>query len=194
MLQKAIRTAINESKKNDEGFFLNYQYDFSNVKEVLFSNPNLIDSQDEEGNTLLHHLVDPKAVVKGLSLKEVLQFNPNPYIKNSDGLTPRVMLLSDETNEDKKNTHDLLEAYEQSYISTETGKIFQGIILLMSKMNEQEESEFSSISQQENMAVSILNLLGEGNKKIAYLRAQNRVGNSFLSVVKRKNLMVKTLS
>lgn len=193
MLQKEIRMAINDSKKNDEGLFLNYQYDFSKVKEVLFENPTLIDSQDEEGNTLLHHLIDPKVVVKGLSLKEVLQFNPNPFIKNSEGFTPRVMLLSDESNVDKQNSKDVLEAYEQSYISSETGKIFQGIVLLMTKGKE-DQTASSFVSYQEDLTVSILNLLGEGNKKLAYFRAQTRVGTHHSSIIKRQNLLVKTLT
>lgn len=194
MLQKEIRTAINEAKMRDEGIFLNYQYDFSNVKEILMQHPELIDSQDEEGNTLLHHLVDPKAMVNGLNLKEVLQYNPNPYVKNKEGLTPRLVLLSDETCFDKNYEQDVLSAYEQSYMSTQTAEIFKGIVLLMSKIEEGEKSDEQYVSYQENMTLSILNLLGAGNKKLAYMQEQNKAGNNRLSVVKRKMLLENTLS
>ena len=194
MLQKEIRTAINEAKMKDEGIFLNYQYDFSSVKEVLMQHPELIDSQDEEGNTLLHHLVDPKAVVNGLNLKEVLQYNPIPYVKNKEGLTPRLVLLSDEACFDKNYEQDVLSAYEQSYMSTQTAEIFKGIVLLMNKIEEGEKSDDQYVSYQENMTLSILNLFGAGNQKLAYMQEQNKAGNNRLSVIKRKILLEKTLS
>ncbi len=194
MLQKEIRTAINEAKMKDEGIFLNYQYDFSSVKEVLMQYPELIDSQDEEGNTLLHHLVDPKAVVNGLNLKEVLQYNPNPYVKNKEGLTPRLVLLSDEACFDKNYEQDILSAYEQSYMSTQTAEIFKGIVLLMGKIEEGEKSDDQYVSYQENMTLSILNLFGAGNQKLAYMQEQNKASNNRLSVIKRKILLEKTLS
>lgn len=194
MLQKAIRTAINEAKMNDEGFFLNYQYDFSNVKRVIEAHPELIDSQDEEGNTLLHHLMDPKAVVHGLNLKEVLQYNPNPYVKNKEGLTPRLLLLSDETCLDKNYEQEVLSAYEQSYMSTQTAEIFKGIVLLIGKMEDKEKQDDQYISYQENMAVSILNLLGAGNQKLAYMQEQYKAENNRLSLMKRKKLLEKALS
>ncbi len=194
MLQKEIRTAINVGKMNDEGIFLHYRYDFSKVKEVLKSRPDLIDSQDEEGNTLLHHLVNPSVIIQGLSLKEILQYNPNPYIKNKDGLTPRLFLLADESFADKESVQNILAAHEQSYISTETGKIFQGIVLLMTKMNDPKTEGDTLLSYQENMTVSVLNLLGEGDKKLSYIREQNRVENHCFSVLKRKHLIENTLS
>ena len=156
--------------------------------------PELIDSQDEEGNTLLHHLVDPKAVVNGLNLKEVLQYNPNPYVKNKEGLTPRLVLLSDEACFDKNYEQDVLSAYEQSYMSTQTAEIFKGIVLLMNKIEEGEKSDDQYVSYQENMTLSILNLFGAGNQKLAYMQEQNKAGNNRLSVIKRKILLEKTLS
>lgn len=193
MLQKTIREAINESKMNDDGVYLDYQYDFSKVKDVLLANPDLIDSQDEDGNTLLHHFANPKVAVKGFSLRELLQYNPNPYVKNNDGLTPRLLLISDEICGDKEYIKDVLEAHEQSYISTETGKLFQGIVLMMTKMKSDETGDNLMVDHQENLAVSILNLLGEGNKKISYMRAQKNAKCRELSTMKRKSLIENTL-
>ena len=189
MLQKAIRTAINEAKMQEEGFYLNYQYDFSIVKSILVEHPELVDSQDEDGNTLLHHLADPRVVVKGLGLKEVLQHNPNPYVKNKYGLTPRLVLLAEENCVDKNYEQELLSAYEQSYISTETGKIFQGLVLLMTQFGDDKY-----IPYQEDMAVSVMNLLGVGNQKLNYMREQHKAENKCLSAIRRKKLIENTLS
>lgn len=99
---------------------------FEDILEDLKKDPTLVDAQDKYGNTLLHYIAKfptrikirtesiyykGQHVITDFDLKTILPFNPNPFIKNNNGFTPRM---------DAEETPNLqlarqLSAYESSY-------------------------------------------------------------------------------
>lgn len=87
----------------------NTYFSFKNVKNTLQKNPQLINSVDKNGNTLLHILIAHNKDIQGLTFNDIITYHPNPFIKNKEGLTPHMML----TSADVLNVQ--LSAYESSY-------------------------------------------------------------------------------
>ncbi len=86
-------------------------YDFSYIKMMLEDNPLLIDSQNEEGNTLLHiflKLQDKE--ITGLTLDDILKHKPNPALLNNCYLMP-INLVLKETSDYRK-----LSTYQNNFI------------------------------------------------------------------------------
>lgn len=84
-------------RKKDDNYFKNIPENVS------------INAQDEWGDTLLHKLVKTDYVPYALPC--ILKRDPNPFIKNNDAMTPRMLALW------RGNTSQaaFLAAYEASY-------------------------------------------------------------------------------
>ncbi len=99
---------------------------FEDILADLKKDPTLVDAQDKYGNTLLHYIAKfptrikirtesiyykGQHVITDFDLKTILPFNPNPFIKNNNGFTPRM--------DAEENPHlqlaRQLSAYESSY-------------------------------------------------------------------------------
>ncbi len=70
-----------------------------------------INAQDEYGNTRLHLIVKNKRFLTQAEIENILRQHPNPFIKNNNGMTPRLLaeLLGYTSHA------STLAAYESSY-------------------------------------------------------------------------------
>lgn len=68
-----------------------------------------INAQDQCGDTLLHKLA--KTAFVPVFLSNILKRNPNPFIENKDGMTPRMLAVWASNSEQAS----FLAAYEASY-------------------------------------------------------------------------------
>ena len=98
---------------------------FEEILADLKKDPTLIDAQDKYGNTLLHYIAKfptrikirkksmyhKNEIITDFDLKTILPFNPNPFIKNNNGFTPR---MEAEENQNSQFARQL-SAYESSY-------------------------------------------------------------------------------
>ena len=98
---------------------------FEEILEDLKKDPTLIDAQDKYGNTLLHYIAKfptrikirtesiyhKNKIITDFDLKAILPFNPNPFVKNNNGFTPR---MEAEENPNSQLARQLA-AYESSY-------------------------------------------------------------------------------
>ena len=99
---------------------------FEEILADLKNDPTLIDAQDKYGNTLLHYIAkfptrikirkkstyyETQHVITDFDLKAILPFNPNPFVKNNNGFTPR--MEAEETPNSQLARQ--LSAYESSY-------------------------------------------------------------------------------
>ena len=99
---------------------------FEDILEDLKKDPTLVDAQDKYGNTLLHYIAkfptrikirkkstyyETQHVITDFDLKAILPFNPNPFVKNNNGFTPR---METEENPNSQLARQL-SAYESSY-------------------------------------------------------------------------------
>ncbi len=99
---------------------------FEEILAELKKDPTLIDAQDKYGNTLLHYIAkfptrikirkkstyyENQHVITDFDLKAILPFNPNPFVKNNNGFTPR---MEAEENPNSQLARQL-SAYESSY-------------------------------------------------------------------------------
>ncbi len=104
------------------------EYDFSDVTKALQENPHLIDSQEENGNTVLHILAKHQGdSIKGLSLNELFKMGANPFIQNKEGLTPRGLI----SLQSFPNEYGKLAAYESAFQAAKMGfalKLLKDII------------------------------------------------------------------
>jgi len=98
---------------------------FEDILADLKKDPTLIDAQDKYGNTLLHYMAKfptrikirtksmyhKNEIITDFDLKAILPFNPNPFVKNNNGFTPR---MEAEENPNCQLARQL-SAYESSY-------------------------------------------------------------------------------
>ena len=99
---------------------------FEDILADLKKDPTLVDAQDKYGNTLLHYIAKfptrikirtesiyykGQHILSDFDLKTILPFNPNPFIKNNNGFTPR---MDAEENPNLQLARQL-SAYESSY-------------------------------------------------------------------------------
>ena len=99
---------------------------FEDILADLKKDPTLVDAQDKYGNTLLHYIAkfptrikirkkstyyETQHVITDFDLKAILPFNPNPFVKNNNGFTPR---MEAEENPNSQFARQLA-AYESSY-------------------------------------------------------------------------------
>ena len=98
---------------------------FEEILADLKKDPTLVDAQDKYGNTLLHYIAKfptrikirkksmyhKNEIITDFDLKTILPFNPNPFIKNNNGFTPR---MDAEENQNSQLARQLA-AYESSY-------------------------------------------------------------------------------
>lgn len=99
---------------------------FEEILADLKKDPTLVDAQDKYGNTLLHYIAkfptrikirkkstyyETQHVITDFDLKTILPFNPNPFVKNNNGFTPR--MEAEETPNSQFARQ--LAAYESSY-------------------------------------------------------------------------------
>ena len=99
---------------------------FEEILADLKKDPTLVDAQDKDGNTLLHYIAkfptrikirkkstyyETQHVITDFDLKAILPFNPNPFVKNNNGFTPR--MEAEETPNSQLARQ--LAAYESSY-------------------------------------------------------------------------------
>ena len=98
---------------------------FEEILADLKKDPTLIDAQDKYGNTLLHYIAKfptrikirkksmyyKNEIITDFDLKAILPFNPNPFVKNNNGFTPR---MEAEENPNSQLARQL-SAYEASY-------------------------------------------------------------------------------
>ena len=99
---------------------------FEEILADLKKDPTLVDAQDKYGNTLLHYIAkfptrikirkksthyENQHVITDFDLKAILPFNPNPFVKNNNGFTPR---MEAEENPNSQLARQL-SAYESSY-------------------------------------------------------------------------------
>ncbi|MBQ8251154.1 MAG: hypothetical protein IJY92_04495 [Alphaproteobacteria bacterium] len=99
---------------------------FEEILAELKKDPTLVDAQDKYGNTLLHYIAkfptrikirkkstyyENQHIITDFDLKAILPFNPNPFVKNNNGFTPR---MEAEENPNSQLARQL-SAYESSY-------------------------------------------------------------------------------
>ncbi len=121
ILHQEIQKAIRNSRYNIA--FDDSEYDFSTIRSTLQSNPRLVNSTDNEGNTLLHILcrtISDNNLVHGLHIENVLVFKPNPLIKNKGGYLPIDYL------KEKSKPFETLKNYHKHYnqITCFTSQLF----------------------------------------------------------------------
>lgn len=143
ILQQEIQKALEENPHSDIP-----TADFSKVAKLLKMHSELVNSQDGDGDTLLHLLILP-IQIKGLQLKDVLAYNPNPFIKNNDGFTPRMCAIQYKHHEITKIAYfhpaqtkyyaDMLSAYESTYQAKETAKTLSALFTISSLQKYQSE-------------------------------------------------------
>lgn len=143
ILQQEIQKALAENSRSDIP-----TADFSKVAELLKTHPELVNSQDGNGNTLLHLLILP-IKIEGLQLQDVLAYNPNPFIKNNNGFTPRMCAIQYKHHEVTNIAHlhpaqteyydDMLSAYESTYQAKETAKTLSALFTISSLQKYQSE-------------------------------------------------------
>ena len=144
ILQQEIQNALAENSHS-----LIPTADFSKVAELLKTHPELVNSQDENGNTLLHLLILP-IKIEGLQLNDVLTYNPNPFIKNNNGFTPRMCAIQYKHHKVTHFAHfrpaqaeyytDMLSAYESTYQAKETAKTLSALFTISSLQKYQSEA------------------------------------------------------
>ena len=86
VLQQEIKKAFSNYRYHPG--FDDCEYYLSGVKAQLQNHPELINSTDENGDTLLHKMAlytDENCLI-GLRMEEVLAYHPNPFLKNKKGL------------------------------------------------------------------------------------------------------------
>ena len=96
-----------------------WHIDFTKVADAIEKNPKLIDSQDMNGNTILHvlaKLLDKNCY--GLSFNDLFKMGANPFVTNKEGLTPRGLV----SMRSFPDVHGQLSAYESSYQAMQLGK------------------------------------------------------------------------
>lgn len=103
-------------KKEEEKMFEAVQKKDNDYFKQLPENVN-INTQDVRGDTLLHKLVKTGFVPSALPC--ILKRNPNPFIENNDGMTPRMLAVW----RGATSQAAFLAAYEASY--TEKQRRFQ---------------------------------------------------------------------
>jgi hypothetical protein len=99
---------------------------FEDILADLKKDPTLVDAQDKYGNTLLHYIAKfptrikirtksiyyiGEYILSDFDLKTIMPFNPNPFVKNNNGFTPR---MEAEENPNSQFARQLA-AYESSY-------------------------------------------------------------------------------
>ena len=118
------------------------EYDFSGVAKALQENPHLVDSQDENGNTVLHILAKHQGdSIKGLSFETLFKMGTNPFIQNKEGLTPRGLV----SMRSFPDAYGQLAAYESSYQAMQLGKALVALKDLFSYQTYQREARGNSI-------------------------------------------------
>lgn len=133
-LTKKLQKEIEEIHQNP---YTRLFQNILNIKQLLSKGAD-INSQDNEGNTLLHHVVSSNSLkAYNAYIKETLSINPpekakylldlstilstylpNPFIKNIQGETP----LSLTQKKKNKTDENILIAYENAYSSFESEK------------------------------------------------------------------------
>jgi len=79
MLRNEEKKMFEAVQKRDDKYF-----------EKMPENLN-INAQDARGDTLLHKLVKTEFVPQ--ALPHILKRNPNPFVENNDGMTPRMLAV-----------------------------------------------------------------------------------------------------
>ncbi len=118
------------------------EYDFSGVAKALQENPHLVDSQDENGNTVLHILAKHQGdSIKGLSFETLFKMGANPFIQNTGGLTPRGLIpLHSFPNEYGK-----LSAYESAFQASKIGLALKALKDILTHQTYQKDAVLNSV-------------------------------------------------
>ncbi|MBQ8251153.1 MAG: hypothetical protein IJY92_04490 [Alphaproteobacteria bacterium] len=118
------------------------EYDFSKVTKALQENPHLIDSQAENGDTVMHILAkNQDKVFKDISFNELFKLGANPFVQNNAGFTPRGLV----SLRSFPDAHGQLSAYESSYQAMQLGKALVALKDLFSYQTYQKTPRGNSI-------------------------------------------------
>lgn len=118
------------------------EYDFSGVAKALQENPHLVDSQDENGNTVLHILAKHQGdSIKGLSFETLFKMGANPFIQNKEGLTPRGLV----SMRSFPDAYGQLAAYESSYQAMQLGKALVALKDILTHQTYQKDEVLNSV-------------------------------------------------
>lgn len=89
--------------------------DFTKVKELLDTKREFVDLQDENGDTIFHHIVThANEFSSGLDLETLMVYKPNPFIKNNSGFTAGMCLPAPESVGDLWMA-GMINSYENAY-------------------------------------------------------------------------------
>ncbi len=118
------------------------EYDFSKVTKALQENPHLVDSQAENGDTVMHILAkNQDKVFKDISFNELFKLGANPFVTNNAGFTPRGLV----SLRSFPDVHGQLSAYEASYQAMQLGKALVALKDLFSYQTYQKTPRGNSI-------------------------------------------------
>lgn len=165
----------NVLKNIEELPFQNILPQVNEIKALLAKGCD-VDGQDANGDTLLHVLVKSgqfkghNTIESGdnknprpynvLDINYLLQYRPNPFIENKQGLTPAMLAA----NKKETTAWQLLTAYEQKYAAEHTAEVLNGLFVLAEMSLDKQDVKSKKISAaRKNITMSILKL--RGNQK-----------------------------
>ena len=171
-IQNAIDKAICDPDDNS------VLYDFSNVKKVLQENPELINTRDSRGNTLLNifaqlglrgFTLSREYTVEGLSLEDILAYTPDPFIKNNSGKLPLQHV--------DKNLYDYakLSNYQTSKLAQSKDLLSHFVSLYAANQSAEDIKNHQTLSKEEIFHLEIQNVL----KNKTYDRWNNQTTYDF---------------
>lgn len=94
------------------------EYDFSKVLKALQENPHLIDSQAENGDTIMHVLAkNQDKTFRDISFNDLFKLGANPFVQNNDGFTPRGLI----SLRSFPDAYGQISAYESAFQAAKIG-------------------------------------------------------------------------
>lgn len=102
-VQEVLSKGIFHEKKGTTTYY------FKPVADLLEKNPELINSIDENGDTLLHVFakIPVSDTISGMNLEQLFCLRANPFIKNNEGKIPLNYM------DERYHRYSLLSAYQE---------------------------------------------------------------------------------
>ncbi len=118
-LHKTLALFLMDPSNSNRKFVLDY------IENAIQKDPQIIDCQNSNGETLLHSLARYHNLYKNTTMPIVnalIKNKANPFVENKQGFTPRMMI------QDTNNPlYALLSAYEDKMRTQEMAKALEGL-------------------------------------------------------------------
>ena len=106
--------------------------DLKPLEEILDKNPELIDSKDTKGATLLHNCaISCSTPWRKRLLENLITRQANPFVEDNDGFTPKM----EAARCGNSTAYQLLSAYEDKVRTKELAKALSALSVLVSLLH-----------------------------------------------------------